>query len=398
MPLSLGDLKTLQLILNLSEDTSNGVNIYGQAIESTFKDKDEKIDTMQYTLNLGEEKDSLEEGSTCTEEEIQLEVASCDSSVKTDTESDTEIDFESHETYDVQSDVLLKQNKNNEEAHFVVNEMRVGSIDYAGVFQDVKSEILSFLNQRDVAKTCRVCKEWRQNNEYIQCIQSSNTIGLDVLKENISKVPRLLSLDLWCLWLGDAGSRELANLLREHRLFDLKRIKIFIMSSDIRASGTKYLLEELRKGVCPNLHMLDLNQNSFGDNEVQLLGEVLKSIENEVQYNENKEKRLKERSNRLSRSYSESDTHVFAETQFLPFLYEGKHTKPDREMRRASFGFETLNLRHNRISEEGLLKFMNHFMDHKIPVLRSIDLCKNKVDKDAVTRLSEKFPLIHFKV
>jgi len=222
-----------------------------------------------------------------------------------------------------------------------------------------------------------------------------------VLKENISKVPRLLSLDLWCLWLGDTGSRELANLLREHRLFDLRRIKIFIMSSDIRASGTKYLLEELRKGVCPNLQTLDLNQNSFGDNEVQSLGEVLKSIENEIQDNENKEKRPKERSNRLSRSYSESDTHVFAETQFLRFLrflYERNDPKSNREMRRASFGFETLNLEHNRISEEGLLKFMNHLMAHKIPVVRSIDLRKNKIDKDAVTRLSEKFPLIHFKV
>jgi len=143
-----------------------------------------------------------------------------------------------------------------------------------------------------------------------------------------------------------------------------------------------------------------LNQNSFGDNEVQTLGEVLKSIENQMKIEENIQNCHKERIDyRLSRrSYSDSYSSELGKTHFLSFLHEKKNTLYEKDMRRNSNGFDTLNLRQNRISEEGLLKFANQLMELGIPILRNIDLRKNKVDKDAVARLAQKFPAIQFKV
>lgn len=404
MSLSETDLKKLQFILHLSEDDNSfptSRQLVKNTIKSSLVDKDGRIGKRQYDFNVGEQKESFERDSPYNRQGMPEKETSCDSSLQTDVETDTEADFESDETFDTHSDVLDELYDVNKESQIVAQDKEnTEPMDYAGVFHDVKSVILSFLNQRDVARTCRVCREWRENSEYIQCIQSFNTIGLDVLKENVSKVPRLLSLDLWCIWLGDAGSRELADLLKEHKLVDLQRIKLFIMASDIRASGTKYLLEELRKGVCPNLLTLDLNQNSFGDNEVQTLGEVLKSIENQMKIEENIQNCHKERIDyRLSRrSYSDSYSSELGKTHFLPFLYEKKNTLYEKDMRRNSNGFDTLNLRQNRISEEGLLKFANQLMELGIPILRNIDLRKNKVDKDAVARLAQKFPAIQFKV
>lgn len=404
MPLSETDLKKLQFILHLSEDDNSfptTCQLVKTTVKSSLVDRDGRISKRQYDFNVGEQKESFERDSSYNRQGMPEKETSCDSYLQTDVETDTEADFESDERFDTHSDVLDELYDVNKESQIVAQDKEnTEPMDYAGVFHDVKSVILSFLNQRDVARTCRVCREWRENSEYIQCIQSSNTIGLDILKENVSKVPRLLSLDLWCIWLGDAGSRELADLLKEHKLVDLQRIKLFIMASDIRASGTKYLLEELRKGVCPNLLTLDLNQNSFGDNEVQTLGEVLKSIENQMKIEENIQNCHKERIDyRLSRrSYSDSYSSELGKTHFLSFLYEKKNTLYEKDMRRNSNGFDTLNLRQNRISEEGLLKFANQLMELGIPILRTIDLRKNKVDKDAVARLAQRFPAIQFKV
>lgn len=392
--------KSLELILNEYLSGSNSIVTKDQlqriAVKSYVEEKRGERYDKHHDFNAAEQKEDLYHDGNVTPEGT----TSSDSSLCTDLETESDLDLISAETFDTNKSKVMKlmteDNIFYKEAKTTNQETKTVET-MESVFHDVKSVILSFLNQRDVAKTCRVCKDWRSNSQYIQCIQSYNTIGLDILKENITKVPRLVCLDLWCLWLGDAGSRELAMLLKEYKLLNLQRLKIFIMASDIKASGTKYLLEELRRGICPNLRTLDLNQNSFGDTEVQSLGEVLKTVETEIHNNNSKNKKDHPKENCLHRSYIESS--VIEKKHFLTFLYDKENAFRKKEIsRRNSYGFDTLNLRQNRISEEGLLKFANNLMELGMPILTQIDLRRNKVDKDAIARLSRKFPAINFKV
>lgn len=402
--------------------TATLTKIIAKECQNQEKNNSEDL-ACNYQYEVEEEKEALDKESFYDDNELIA-----DTLVKTFSSMDFSIESEEAEgREEIEGDENIIDAIDREGSLTSVTQAKKKkALDYSLVFDNVKLEILSFLNQRDVAKSCRVCKEWRENNQYIQCIQSSNTIGLKVLRENMHKIPRLISLDLWSNWLGDAGSSELANILQEYRLKDLNRLKVFIMASDIRAPGTKYLLEELRRGVCPNLHTLDLNQNSFGDNEVQNLGEVLKTIEtklhgdimgeNNHERGEANEEILKNEShpfypyriNRVSSNYpchdpfsssfSSSTTISPSEKLFFSHLCKTNSFIDSVKRNGQPYSFDTLNLGQNRISEKGLLKFADQMMEAGLPILRYLDLRKNKLDKEAIDRLTQKYPAIHFKV
>jgi hypothetical protein len=171
---------------------------------------------------------------------------------------------------------------------------------------------------------------------------------------------------------------------------------------------------------------LDLNQNSFGDNEVQYLGEVLKTIEtklhgdimgeNNHERGEANEEVFKKEShpfypyriNRVSTDYpcrdpffsSFSSSTIISPSEELFFSHLCKTNSFIDFLKRNGqpYSFDTLNLGQNRISEKGLLKFADQMMEAGLPILRYLDLRKNKLDKEAIDRLTQKYPAIHFKV